>query len=194
VTVAPLTGVVTVGTDHHRFDRLVDWLERWDAGHPGTVAWIVQHGSTRPMTGAVNFAVKTPGELLALLRTADLVVTQGGPGSIRDSRAGGTIPIVVPRLASLREAVDDHQIAFAERLAREGLLLVARTEAEFHDTLDRVISDPSRLIAGDDTGDLSQTVHRFDSMVGQLLAQRPARARRRVRFQRDLTPPPADLR
>ena len=76
----PLAGVVTVGTDHHRFDRLMDWLERWNAGHPGAVRWVVQHGSSRPMTGADGFAMKPRADLLELLRAADVVVTQGGPG------------------------------------------------------------------------------------------------------------------
>jgi UDP-N-acetylglucosamine transferase subunit ALG13 len=189
VTGAPLNGVVTVGTDHHRFNRLMDWLEGWDESHPGAVIWTVQHGSSRPMRKATNFGLMAPDELLALLAAADFVVTQGGPGSIRDSRACGTTPIVVPRLGRLQEAVDDHQIAFAERLALERLVVIARTEAEFADALDRAVADPAGLAAVTDIRDLSKTVDRFDSVVGQLLARRPARTRRRVRT----APPQADV-
>ena len=40
----PLDGVVTVGTDHHRFDRLMDWLERWNTANPGAVRWTARGG------------------------------------------------------------------------------------------------------------------------------------------------------
>lgn len=175
----PLTGVVTVGTDHHRFDRLMDWLESWNAGNPGAVRWIVQHGSSRPMRGADGFAMKPRGELLELLRDADLVVTQGGPGGIMDSRICGTVPIVVPRLARLNEVVDDHQVAFVQQLARNGLLVAAQSEAELHAALDRVVLDPASLSVGPGGSDVSQTVARFAAEVGQLLASRPARGTKR---------------
>jgi UDP-N-acetylglucosamine transferase subunit ALG13 len=175
----PLNGVVTVGTDHHRFDRLMDWLERWDAANPGAVRWTVQHGSSRPMSGADGFAMKPRAELLELLEAADLVVTQGGPGGIMDSRASGTTPIVVPRLARLDEVVDDHQVAFVRQLARNGLLVAAESEAELHAALDRAVLDPASLAAGVGASDVSQTVARFGAAVGQLLARKPARGSRR---------------
>lgn len=176
----PLVGVVTVGTDHHRFDRLMDWLERWDAGHPGAVRWVVQHGASRPLAGAENFGMTPRADLLELLRTADLVLTQGGPGGIMDSRACGTVPIVVPRLARLHEVVDDHQVAFARHLARTGLVVIAESEADLHAALDRAVADPAALVVGENAGDVSRTVARFADEVGRLLARKPARTGRRA--------------
>ncbi|HEX8094463.1 glycosyltransferase [Jatrophihabitans sp.] len=175
----PLAGVVTVGTDHHRFDRLMDWLERWNTGRPGAVRWHVQYGSTRPMAGTDGFDMKPREDLLELLRSADVVVTQGGPGGIMDSRECGTVPIVVPRLARLEEVVDDHQVAFARQLAGRGLVVVAESEAELHAALDRAVGDPASLAVGANTSDVSQTVARFDAAVAQLLASKPARGSRR---------------
>ena len=175
----PLSGVVTVGTDHHRFDRLMDWLERWNAAHPGAVQWIAQHGYSRPLAGADGFVMKPREELLELLRAADVVVTQGGPGGIMDSRACGTVPIVVPRLARLDEVVDDHQVAFVRQLAGRGSVVAAESEAELHAALDRAVGDPASLVVGASTSDVSQTVARFDAAVAQLLASRPARTGRR---------------
>jgi UDP-N-acetylglucosamine transferase subunit ALG13 len=175
----PLAGVVTVGTDHHRFDRLMDWLETWNAGNPGAVRWIVQYGSSRPMRGADGFDIKPRAELLELLRDADVVVTQGGPGGIMDSRECGTVPIVVPRLARLDEVVDDHQVAFARQLAGRGLVAVAQSEAELHAALDRAVADPSVLQADPGASEVSQTVARFATAVGTLLASKPARTSRR---------------
>jgi UDP-N-acetylglucosamine transferase subunit ALG13 len=177
---APLAGVVTVGTDHHRFDRLMDWLERWNTGHPGAIRWVVQYGSSRPMSGADGFGMKPREELLMLLRSADVVVTQGGPGGIMDSRECGTVPIVVPRLARLDEVVDDHQVAFTRQLAGRDLVVAAESEAELRAALDRAVSDPASLAVGAHTSDVSQTVARFGAAVAQLLASRPARASKRT--------------
>ncbi|HEX8768899.1 MAG TPA: glycosyltransferase [Jatrophihabitans sp.] len=176
----PLAGVVTVGTDHHRFDRLMDWLERWNTSRPGAVRWIVQYGSTRPLAGTEGFDMKPREELLKLLRAADVVVTQGGPGGIMDSRECGTVPIVVPRLARLDEVVDDHQVAFARQLAGRGLVVVAESEAELHAALDRAVGDPASLAVGANTSDVSRTVARFGAAVTQLLASKPPRGSRRT--------------
>ena len=173
-----LAGVVTLGTDHHRFDRLMDWLERWNTSHPGAVRWVAQHGSTRPLAGADGFAMKPRAELLELLLAADVVVTQGGPGGIMDSRECGTVPIVVPRLARLDEVVDDHQVAFTRQLAGRGLVVAAESEAELHAALDRAVSDPASLVVGPGASDVSQTVARFGAAVAELLARKPARAGR----------------
>jgi UDP-N-acetylglucosamine transferase subunit ALG13 len=177
--------VVTVGTDHHRFDRLMDWLESWQAGHPDAIDWIVQHGASRPMRGATGFAMKPRTEVLELLRAADLVVTQGGPGGIMDARECGKLPIVVPRLARLDEVVDDHQIAFAEHLAARRLVITAQSEAELHAALERALHDPQAYVAVGGAGDVAASVARLEIAVEQLLDRRPSRTgRRRLGAQR----------
>ncbi|MDQ1740869.1 MAG: hypothetical protein QOE53_2521, partial [Pseudonocardiales bacterium] len=150
---------------------------------PGAIGWIVQHGSTRPLAGTDGtdcFGMKPRAELLELLRAADVVVTQGGPGGIMDSRECGTVPIVVPRLARLDEVVDDHQVAFTRQLAGRGLVVAVESEAELHAALDRAVGDPASLVVGDHSSDVSQTVARFGAAVAQLLASKPARVSRRA--------------
>ena len=172
-----LTAVVTVGTDHHRFDRLMDWLESWQAEHPQAIGWIVQHGASRPMRDADCFAMTPRPELLELIRTADLVITQGGPGGIADARECGKLPIVVPRLARLDEVVDDHQIAFAKQLAATGRVVAAQTEAELHAELDRAVRNPADFLASGEASDVAGTVARLEAAVEQLLVRRPSRRR-----------------
>ena len=173
-----LTAVVTVGTDHHRFDRLMDWLESWQAEHSDAIEWIVQHGASRPMRDADCFAMRPRPELLELIRAADLVITQGGPGGIADARECGKLPIVVPRLARLDEVVDDHQIAFAKQLAATGRVVAAQTEAELHAELDRAVRNPADFLATTgEASDVAGTVARLEAAVEQLLARRPSRKR-----------------
>jgi UDP-N-acetylglucosamine transferase subunit ALG13 len=175
-----LTAVVTVGTDHHRFDRLMDWLESWQAEHPDAISWIVQHGASRPMRNADCFAIRPRPELLELIRAADLVITQGGPGGIADARECGKLPIVVPRLARLDEVVDDHQIAFAKQLAATGRVIAAQTEAELHAVLDRALGSRADFLATGEASDVAATVARLEAAVEQLLARRPSRRKRSI--------------
>ncbi len=176
---ARLTAVVTVGTDHHRFDRLMDWLESWQALYPDEFTWIVQHGASRPMRGATGYEMMPRAELLELLRTADVVITQGGPGGIMDARECGKLPIVVPRLARLDEVVDDHQVAFAEQLAARGMVVTAQTETQLHAALKQALIDPAEYVASSEASNVAASVARLEAAVERLLARRPSRTGRR---------------
>jgi UDP-N-acetylglucosamine transferase subunit ALG13 len=166
---------VTVGTDHHRFDRLMDWIDAWNSARPGLVRWTVQHGSSRPLAGLPGYTLKPHAELLDDLREADFVVTQGGPGGIMDSRACGVLPIVVPRLGHLDEAVDDHQVAFSRQLAAQGLVEVAESRAELHALLDLAVSTPDHFAVSEGSSDVTRTVATFQALVDALVSDRPAR-------------------
>lgn len=128
----PLVAVL-VGTDHHRFDRLLTWSAAL-AGS-GAFRFFVQHGATplpRPLDGA---PMLTPLALTSLLRRADAVVTHGGPGCIMDARSCGHLPIVVPRDPRLGEHVDDHQQRFARFIARSGVAVTASDQIELETRL-----------------------------------------------------------
>jgi exopolysaccharide biosynthesis polyprenyl glycosylphosphotransferase len=146
-----LTVVASVGTYHHPFDRFVDWLEPWTAAHDVDLTF--QHGATRPIEGADNRTMMTPGDLLERYRDADVVVLQGGAGGVMDARRAGRIPIVVPRVPVDQEVVDDHQVVLSRRLAELGLVHVAETREQLHRLLDEVAAGtlPTR------TGELEPT-------------------------------------
>jgi UDP-N-acetylglucosamine transferase subunit ALG13 len=172
-----LLGVVTVGTDHHHFDRLMTWLESWTRQNPGKVRWVVQHGSSRRMQDAENFDMKPHAELLTLLASAQVIVTQGGPGGIMDSRTVGVKPIAVPRLAEFGEVVDDHQVSFCKHLAANDLIVHASTETELHAALDEAVRCPASLSIQDQTSNVASAVQRFGEVVGELVHTRPPRRR-----------------
>lgn len=131
---------VTVGTDHHPFERLIGWIDDWE--RPTGVDVLVQHGSTRAPLAAEGVAFLDVAELRQTLELSDLIVTQGGPGGIMDARRTGRRPIVVPRRAALGEAVDDHQVAFARHLARLGTIDLVENRAELHRALSAGVLDP----------------------------------------------------
>ena len=132
----PFTVFVTVGTDHHPFGRLVSWSDSWAEAHPACTV-VVQYGTAPAPRAATGHAVLSHTQMLDHMRAADVVVTQGGPAGIMDSRACGTLPIVVPRDPRLGEHVDDHQMRFAEHMARSGRIMVARDRREFDHLVDR---------------------------------------------------------
>ncbi len=131
--------VVSVGTYHFGFDRLMAWTESWLALHPEAGA-TVQHGTSRTVAGADNREIIPHPELLDLYRKASVIVLQGGAGGVMDARELGILPVVVPRVPVDDEVVDDHQIVFARRLRDLGIVHVAESEAELHRLLDQALA------------------------------------------------------
>ena len=112
MSLAPRAVVILVGTDHHRFDRVVEWADRHQAAHPEEHVF-VQYGQSNPPARARGASFLEPPELKAEIAGADVVITHGGPGTIHDARSAGHRPIVLPRDPRHGEHVDDHQQRFA---------------------------------------------------------------------------------
>lgn len=110
-----------IGTDHHPFDRMVAWLDRFAEAHPD-LSVMVQHGSTRGPSIADGVDFLGYAELLALLGGARVVVCHGGPATVMDARGAGHVPLCLPRDPALGEHVDGHQVRFARHAASEGLV------------------------------------------------------------------------
>lgn len=163
--------LAVVGTDTHRFDRLMDWLERWYGRRADQPDLIVQHGySRRPrLPGAVDFLGHQ--DVHSAIRSATLVVTHGGPASIIEVRRAGCLPIVVPRDPARGEHVDDHQQRFARRLAGVGAIRLCEDEAAFAASLDQGLADPAAFRLADTPQDVapSEAVARIGQIVEDLV-------------------------
>jgi UDP-N-acetylglucosamine transferase subunit ALG13 len=173
--------LVTVGTDHHPFDRLVRWADGWLAAHPGRLRCLMQTGTSAPPAGEAGWQAYLEFDALqAAMAGAVAVVCHGGPGTILGARHMGAVPIVVPRQHRLGEHVDDHQVAFSRRLAAEGGgIHLAETEADLHRLLDRVTGDPAAFRAGSagrtPAGrDRATAVREFGRLVDGLVGDRPS--------------------
>jgi UDP-N-acetylglucosamine transferase subunit ALG13 len=161
---------VTVGTDHHPFDRLTRWVDGWlEQGAGERVRCLVQFGTSRPPSRAEARDYLQYDEVQAAMGEAVAVVTHGGPGSVMTCRWAGKVPVVVPRRHDLGEHVDDHQLAFARRMASEGELEVAEDEATFRRTLDRALADPEAYRVADASQSSEPAVERFGELVGRML-------------------------
>ena len=111
--------VVSVGTNEARFDRLLEWVSLSGIEEP----CVVQHGPSEVRPEGARYVAYLPyEELVELIRESRAFVTHAGVGSILVSLAAGKRPVVVPRLERFGEAVDDHQLPLARRLAADGLV------------------------------------------------------------------------
>jgi UDP-N-acetylglucosamine transferase subunit ALG13 len=179
VTAGPLL-LVSVGTDHHPFDRLVRWVDGWLAsplrGRAAGVTCLMQTGTSAPPAGVADWQPYLEfNALQAAMREAAAVVCHGGPGTILGARQLGAVPIVVPRRQRLGEHVDDHQVAFSRRLAAEGGVFLAETEADLYTLLDRVATDPAAFRAPFEQRGTVRAVRAFERLVDDLVAPpRPA--------------------
>jgi UDP-N-acetylglucosamine transferase subunit ALG13 len=160
---------VSVGTDFHPFDRLCRWVDAWLADGGDQVArCFVQTGTSTPPTRAEHGQYLGQEQMEAMMREAAAVVCHGGPGTIMLAATMGKRPIVVPRRKAAGEHVDDHQHAFTRRIAADGAIILAESEADFRGYLSGVLQanggeppPPRRTSAAD-------AVRRFEELVERL--------------------------
>lgn len=136
--------VVSVGTDHHPFDRLVQGVAAWTSSREDIARLVVQHGYSAPSGTGEDHVLLDRTELLELYRTADVIVTQVGPGTISDVNTVGRRPLVVPRDPRLGEVVDDHQYAYGRLMNDLGYAWTAESTTALEDLMAAAVADPRR--------------------------------------------------
>jgi UDP-N-acetylglucosamine transferase subunit ALG13 len=119
--------LVTVGASMFAFDRLMRAVETLTVDEP----LVVQHGPAalaRPDARCISYMPIE--ELAGLVREARMVITHAGAGSILLALTNGKRPVVVPRLRTFGETVDDHQLDSARRFAKAGLVTAVEDMAD----------------------------------------------------------------
>ncbi|MDT0329112.1 glycosyltransferase [Nocardiopsis lambiniae] len=144
--------VVSIGTDHHAFDRLVRWVDDYARLHRD-LRVLVQHGHSSTPTVASGTPFLPGEDLGGHMRAARVVVTHGGPGTIVQARQAGHLPIVVPRDPELGEHVDDHQLLFVSRLEQAGRVRSCSTSQQLTALLDKALASPEDFRTHPDDGD-----------------------------------------
>lgn len=167
--------VVSVGTDHHPFDRLVRGVASWVRSRDDVARLVVQHGSSAPSCLGEDHDLLERQAMLALYRTCDVIVTQVGPGTIADVNSVGRRPIVVPRDPRFGEVVDDHQFAFGRFVQEMGYAWFAETTAELAAHLDASAADYQHTRLTVAPSDPEAATAAFAQLVTDVMA-RPRRA------------------
>ena len=160
---------VTVGTDPHPFDRLIDWVDSWMRDGGGRARCLVQSGKSRAPRYAEWRDYLAAGEMEAAMREAAVVVSHGGPGTVTECHRQGLKPIVVPRIGRLGEHVDDHQLAFTRYMAARGEIFAAHGEAELHELLNRALERWEEFVFTGTVVEGTSAIERFERLVDELL-------------------------
>lgn len=170
--------LVTVGTDHHPFHRLMQWSDNWAEQGRGP-RLIVQSGTSSVPAKVASLPYLEYEDVVAAMDRSVGVVCQGGPATIMEIRRSGKIPIVVPRRVSLGEHVNDHQWLFCQRLAAKDQIVICDTEDDFVTALSRLLDDPEafRLAGGTGSG-VDKAVSAFAALVDPVIAAHRARRSR----------------
>ena len=131
----------TLGTHHDPFPRLIDGLQALDRRD-----LVVQYGHSPAPVHAANPVQFLPfADLMEHIRTADVVVTHAGVGSILTCLRLGRTPLVVPRQSCFGEHVDDHQVELTHALAEDGKVIPVWDVADLPALVEIVPEPPPML-------------------------------------------------
>ena len=149
--------LVTVGTALQPFDRLLQYTDDAIAALTLPVTGICQHSCSlvRPR-GLLCKETLSRAEFDTEIANADVVICHAGVGTLWSSLREGHKPLVVPRLGSLGEHVNDHQLEIVEALRNEGRIEFIADAAQLREALlrhergearrgSRLTDDPARL-------------------------------------------------
>jgi len=147
--------LVTVGTDHHPFDRLVKAIDGLKARGVISEDVFIQTGSSDYQPKHCSFEKLLPFDsLMKKIAAARIVITHGGPGSIMPVIYAQKIPVVMPRRKKFDEVVDDHQMDFAKRLQDRNMIILVESSEDLH----KAILDYENLV-GKPTGGFDPENH-----------------------------------
>jgi UDP-N-acetylglucosamine transferase subunit ALG13 len=164
---------VSVGTDHHPFDRLIDVAEAWAARTE--FGCFIQTGASRTATTTPGSAYLPYESMVEAMRTAAAVVCHGGPATIMLARQCGRIPIVMPRDPDRGEHVDGHQIEFCRWMAAKGQIVLAESAPDLEVHLAAALSDPDRYRTSGDEDETARAVRRFSELADELMDRKRPR-------------------
>jgi UDP-N-acetylglucosamine--N-acetylmuramyl-(pentapeptide) pyrophosphoryl-undecaprenol N-acetylglucosamine transferase len=125
---------VAVGSHEAEFHRCLALVDAAASEGilPGPVSAQVGHTRRVPPSFHAD-AWLDPDGMRAAVRDADVVVCHAGAGIVSAALRAGRRPIVVPRLGTQGEHVDDHQLELAAKLAQLGLVVRAEGPPTHHD-------------------------------------------------------------
>ncbi len=173
--------VISLGTDHHIYDRAAQWIGAYLEKHPDITCFF-QHGFTTPPPNATETANILPrAEMLKLYEVAGAAVVHGGPGCILDVRATGKIPFTMPRRPWLGEHVDEHQVKFTEVMDSRGEAVLIHDFADLEQKLDAALADPSLMAADYRVSGADQASDNLKAAIEAVMGEKTIQPRRFVR-------------
>lgn len=157
---------VTVGTHEQPFNRLIECIDNLKRDSLISEDVIIQTGYSTYTPCFCTWQKLFPyQEMLKLIEQARIVITHGGPSSFIMPLQIGKTPIVVPRRHEFNEHVNDHQVIFAEAVAkRMGTIIVVNDMEQLADTINNYDS-----IVNEMSGELKSNNARFNEELNRIV-------------------------
>lgn len=151
--------LVTVGTQFG-FDRLIQWMDSWASLNPGIEVYAqIGAGAYKPVH--MHWAREIPpSEFPSAVAKAKVIVSHAGMGTIISARLSSKCIVIVPRLASLGEHRNEHQLATARRFSDLPGCRVAESQEQLAAHLSSMDAPVSGAL-GDVADTLSMRIHAF---------------------------------
>ena len=114
--------LVTVGTEKFQFDRLMVWISILRKQNWFKEKIIIQYGNSMYCPEGIEAHKLLPAEAFQkLAMSANLVIGHCGEGTLLLAEKIKAPYILVPRMADLKEHVDNHQLELASQLVNTGV-------------------------------------------------------------------------
>lgn len=127
--------LVTLGTQHQEFTRLLDYIE--NSNLKGEI--IVQAGYTKYESKKMKiFDFISYDEMEKYIDKCDLVITHAGTGSIVMPLKKDKKVIACARLSKFGEHVDDHQVELVDVFYSEGYILKVDEDTSLDEVLKNI--------------------------------------------------------
>lgn len=150
---------VSIGNGTQAFARLLNAVKEHASQLPQPV--VVQHGHTPFRSDTIDhFDFDDEAGFQRRLIACEVFITHGGGGSVFAAIRANKRPVVVPRLQEFDEIVDNHQVAFARELAKQGKIEPVMDVADLIAGVQRVRAQPRPAAAADDTSSAIEIVAR----------------------------------
>lgn len=157
---------LTIGTERHPFDRAVDYIVNTVQKHNIQDEFVFQLGScvkTPPFGKSHKFIPFT--HVVDNIKKAKIVIVHGGVGSVNMCLYYGKKPIVIPRLGSLQEAIDDHQITYSRYMHKNGYVHLAESEEQFEQVFLQQLKSPDHPVDLTSSQDKQKLCSFLDSLI-----------------------------
>jgi UDP-N-acetylglucosamine transferase subunit ALG13 len=167
---------VTVGTALDPFDRMLRMVDQ--ALPSAQIDGVCQYGSSTFKPRHLEARrVLSRAEFEQELQRSDIVICQGGVGSIRSALDAGHRPIVVARVAAHGEHVNDHQMEICRALGETGQIVWVLSASELSSAL---VAGSTRVPRPLDEGELAKSLQRVAEALNGLVSASASTSRPRL--------------
>lgn len=144
---------VTVGTHEQPFNRLVEYIDIMKRDGMIDEEVVIQTGYSTYEPQYCTWKKLYPyQQMVKFVDKARIVITHGGPSSFIMPLQVGKTPIVVPRQKKYDEHVNDHQVEFAQEVARRMGTIISVVDV---DKLGEVIKNYDEIVGNMHAGSTS---------------------------------------